>query len=430
MDNTTIYEFLQEKSVTPTGPGSYSDSTEMSNALKVFKRNNQSTLEDEDVVFYDYDGSIVYTYSAEDFLKLSEMPANPSHEGLIAQGWNWDFGDAQSYVRKYGILDVGQMYITDDGTTRFVIDLKKSRTLELNFCLDETCIVDWGDNSELVTVNGNDLTAITTISHSYFNKGEYVISISGGNFILPPSISYGTSACSTLFSKLNGDGETIYDLGVLKAAYFGQNITSLGIRTLAGCYNLKEIIIPNSSFTLEHECFFQNSIHTIVLPKTVEFNETYSMGLESAKHIVLNQSSILFSINNNNLISRYVIPENNTAILQNMFYNCNLLKKVIIPETVTTIGGKAFYGTGLKEIVIPSTVTKIGNFSYYEAATFSKMKNLTSIKFESSQPPELSHNDVFYGTGNITFYIPRGSLEAYTSAQYYPDPEIYTYVEY
>ena len=37
MDNTTIYEFLQEKSVTPTGPGSYSNSTEISNALKATK---------------------------------------------------------------------------------------------------------------------------------------------------------------------------------------------------------------------------------------------------------------------------------------------------------------------------------------------------------------------------------------------------------
>ena len=58
MDNTTIYEFLQEKSVTPTGPGSYSDLAEMSNALKVFKKNSSSkTKWKKDVNFYVYNGS-------------------------------------------------------------------------------------------------------------------------------------------------------------------------------------------------------------------------------------------------------------------------------------------------------------------------------------------------------------------------------------
>lgn len=36
------------------------------------------------VVFYDYDGSIIKSYNADDFLELTNMPANPSHTGLIA----------------------------------------------------------------------------------------------------------------------------------------------------------------------------------------------------------------------------------------------------------------------------------------------------------------------------------------------------------
>ena len=46
----------------------------MSNALKVFKKNSSSkTKGKKDVNFYDYDGSLVDSYSAEEFLQLWDM---------------------------------------------------------------------------------------------------------------------------------------------------------------------------------------------------------------------------------------------------------------------------------------------------------------------------------------------------------------------
>lgn len=60
-----------------------------------------------DVVFYDYDGTVVQSYSANDFLALSAMPANPTHSGLTAQGWNWSLSDAKTYVQTYGKLNIG-----------------------------------------------------------------------------------------------------------------------------------------------------------------------------------------------------------------------------------------------------------------------------------------------------------------------------------
>ena len=57
---------------------------------------------DDDVLFYDYDGTLVKSYSKDDFLALTAFPENPSHEGLTAQGWNWSFEGAKSYVTKYG----------------------------------------------------------------------------------------------------------------------------------------------------------------------------------------------------------------------------------------------------------------------------------------------------------------------------------------
>ena len=78
-------------------------------------------VEESDVNFYDYDGTILYAYTKADFLALNEMPANPTHQGLTAQGWNWVLADAKSYVNKYGGLIIGQNYITDDGKTRLYV---------------------------------------------------------------------------------------------------------------------------------------------------------------------------------------------------------------------------------------------------------------------------------------------------------------------
>ena len=100
--NDGLEEFAADIATIPSGGGGGSST---SNAVN----------------FYDYDGTIVNSYTATEFANLSELPANPTHEGLTAQGWNWSLADAKEYVSTYGKLDIGQMYATDDGDTRLYI---------------------------------------------------------------------------------------------------------------------------------------------------------------------------------------------------------------------------------------------------------------------------------------------------------------------
>jgi len=62
---------------------------------------------EKDVNFIDYDGTILYSYTAAEFANLSALPANPTHSGLTAQGWNWSLSDAKTYVASYGKLWIG-----------------------------------------------------------------------------------------------------------------------------------------------------------------------------------------------------------------------------------------------------------------------------------------------------------------------------------
>lgn len=77
------------------------------------------------VNFYDYDGTLVATYTAEEFMKLSDMPTNPTHAGLVAEGWNWTLEEAKAFVALHGGLDIGQMYHTEDGKSNYPMPTKK-----------------------------------------------------------------------------------------------------------------------------------------------------------------------------------------------------------------------------------------------------------------------------------------------------------------
>ena len=92
------------------------------------------------VNFRDYDGTILHSYTKDEFLALSELPPLPTREGLICQEWNWDFADAVEYVTEYGVLEVGANYITNDGKTRVYIKIIDNAVNEVcNFVCIAVC---------------------------------------------------------------------------------------------------------------------------------------------------------------------------------------------------------------------------------------------------------------------------------------------------
>ena len=43
-----------------------------------------------DVVFRDYDGKILHSYTADKVASMTELPPLPTKSGLTCQGWNWN----------------------------------------------------------------------------------------------------------------------------------------------------------------------------------------------------------------------------------------------------------------------------------------------------------------------------------------------------
>lgn len=122
--------------------------------------------QESDVNFYDYDGTLIDSYTKDKFLTLTEMPENSTHEGLIAQGWNWDLIDAKNYVEEYGMLDIGQMYTTASGLCEFDIELTEKTGLNFTLWMDGT--KNWGDG-----------IIDTEKRHNYSSYGKYTITCDG-----------------------------------------------------------------------------------------------------------------------------------------------------------------------------------------------------------------------------------------------------------
>lgn len=122
----------------------------------------------------------------------------------------------------------------------------------------------------------------------------------------------------------------------------------------------------------------------------------------------------------------FIVPKNCTSIESYCFADCKNLKYCILPEGITRIDDYAFANcNNLVELEIPSTVT------FLAIGSLSSLNSLETLRFKSVIPPTTPSKYNFSGIPTTcTIEVPQESLSAYASAQYYPDPNTYTYVGY
>ncbi len=439
--------------------------------------------EEKDINFIDYDGTILHSYTKEEFAALSAMPANPEHEGLTARGWNWDFEDAKTSAAAGRKFCIGQLYVTDDGKTRYYIKIADDavKSVKTSLSLSGTAVVDWGDGSEPETLTGSNYSFAETQLHTYPGAGDYVITI---------DITEGKARLVRQNSKdllytdeaaaLGATYEFIYT-GMIEKIEIGENISTQqnllfedcsSMKTITmpdgffiagpvsslngtfqNCYALQSVTIPEGVKKLNGQSFSGcTNMRLLSLPKSVtsfcdyEFNECPFRSIDLREFTADEYSSVVFA--NCRQLEECFLPESMTKIPSRMFENCESLESVDIPENVTTIESQAFSNCrSLKKITIPEDVTSVGSAAFANCYTLASVEipenvatignnafgscyGLHEIHFKKSTPPTLGGSQVFYGLpAYCKIYVPTGSLSAYTSAQYYPNSSTYTYIE-
>lgn len=321
------------------------------------------------VRFLDYDGTVVQSYTAEEFAALEAMPENPDHSGdeipLTAQGWNWSLADAKAYVAKYGALNVGQMYITTDGKTHIKIYIDPDtpanrRVMGVRFkqSVANGVTVDWGDGTEPESFSG---TILENHDHTYAQTGWYDITLA----VVNGTIRFnGQSSYYSIIGNI--ESQDSYRCSALKDVRFGEKLSqdAIGDYTFSRSYSLITVTIPDGITSFGQSTFGEcSSLASVTIPESV----------------ISTGASIFMKCVN---LRSVTIPNGITSIAANAFDGCQLLDKIIIPESVTDIGNYAFNNCySLFDIIIPDGVVSIGSnaFTYSGCVSITMSNNVTSI---------------------------------------------------
>ena len=314
------------------------------------------------VRFIDYDGTILQ----EDFINSGDgvvPPIDPLHIGLTFQGWNYA---SSAFSNITSNLDVGAMYITDDGRTRMKIRLTTISGLVVPVYLSKsdtsTLTINWGDTTSSTATN-ND---IFTITHTYTAIGDYTIEM----WISSGTGTYGLGAGTSSYTVIGGAVQNYRS--TLLCINIGSGVTSITTYAFYACYALTSITIPNGVMSIEADAFFAcYSLTSVTIPSSVT-----SIGA-SAFYNCLALASItipngITSIEASTFYCCYslasiTIPNGVTSIGASAFYYCFVLTSITIPDGVTSIGISAFNNClALASITIPSSVTSIGASAFFD----------------------------------------------------------------
>ena len=303
------------------------------------------SVAEKDVNFYDYDGTCLHSYTVAEAQALTELPPLPEQKGLVCQGWNWSLEDIKAHNRA---INVGAMYITDDGKTRIYIHLEEGRTSPvLGVCPNGTVTVDWGDGTEPDVLTGTSTGTVKwTPTHDYASAGDYVVTLSVDGKMGLGGLSSSALGSYILRHSSSSDAKNKLYQNSVRKMEIGDGVTSISGYSFYNCYALKSVTIPNGVTSINDRVFIEcYALKSVIIPKGVTSISGYSFY-------------------NCYALKSVTIPNGVTSINDYAFYNCYALKSVTIPDGVKSISGYSFCNCyALKSVTIPYGVTKIAGFT-------------------------------------------------------------------
>ena len=225
---------------------------------------SSAPVSSNDVTFYDYDGTVVASYTLEEAQVLTALPDAPTHDGLTFQGWNWSLADINALTRS---MNIGAMYITDNGKTRLYIHIADKARSTVPLYISQTVAngitIDWGDGSATETLAG---TGNVNTSHAYGVAGDFTISLEVADGC---TLGLGVGSSSYCVMGITGNSGKVY-CNMLQNVEIGSGVTSIGNYAFANCSSLSSITIPDRVTSIGNSAFYScYSLSSITIPDGV-----------------------------------------------------------------------------------------------------------------------------------------------------------------
>lgn len=270
--------------------------------------------------------------------------------------------------------------------------------------------IDWGNlqsvnfagtGTIISFIDGNDHTVTEIGSNAFMNTGVQSIVISEGY----------TSIGNEAFSNL-----------AISSLDIPASVTSIGSGITKYCTSLTTLTVNanNSYFDSRDNCnaIIRKADNCLVagcvsttMPSSVQRIGSYAFTGIPITSTMLNDNIVEIGDGayQGTAITSVYFPANISQLNWGVFADCNSLSLTTIPSQITSISDNAFANVNFSNgLTIEGQVTWIG----YEA--FNNL-NTNSITINSINPPSITESTFGGYSGQLTVYVPTGTVSAYQS---------------
>lgn len=308
-------------------------------------------IKEKDVNFFDYDGTLIASYTEAEAKALTTLPTPPEHSGLVFQGWNYTLEEVKANAE---MADIGALYTTDDGATRLEIEVLERRDIRVRFSQTKVSgvLIDWGDGK---SERSSGIAGQAHALHNYEEPGKYTITLT-----IDDDCNVTLGSYSSYLICINSLGSNAAQ-NVLRKLYIGDRVVKIDKSAFKNHYALNSVSMNQGITALADECFKCSSIEFMTIPS----------GVEAIPYSVFAACGRLKNVS---------LPTSVQNLDQYSIYQCNVLKRLNLKNVTNPQSRAVSSDNAINEIVVNADIAYIPNYFCCDCTGLERIAFLGNVK--------------------------------------------------